>query len=328
MAANTAWRSKWEERLARPMFALALVYLMLMAAAIYHLHDHEADPWQSPAGQALLAGLLLLWPVFIAEGIFRYFLASPARRNWKLLACSLVVGAVPPLRLGAHGRTRSDEMWLPWLGWHPRNFDLRKTLEQVFSGPMLFMALMVLPVLAVEYFWAEAIKSYMVLRIVLGISVGIIWIAFTVEFVIRYSAADKKFTYAFNHWVDLAVILLPMLEFLPFLRMLRVTRALGFARLAKYYRLYGLAGRGWRGFVVLEVIQRLLSRDANARVVRLKGRLAETEERMRELELEADYYRRRLEVAEKKCAEPEARCEEEADQDSSAEEGGHVSHRS
>jgi len=112
--------------------------------------------------------------------------------------------------------------------------------------------------------------------------------------------------YALNQWVDLAVVLLPLVEFLPFLRVLRATRIMrlqNLTRMAKYYRLYGLAGKGWRGLVVLQLIWSLFSRSREARLSLLKGNLEENREQIQELEREADYYRRRIEALEKELAE-------------------------
>lgn len=283
------------------MFGLSLLFLVGTAAAIYlgrASHGATAD-W--PGDRIAVAGLLLLWPVFLAEAVVRYYLAPPARRSWKELLRCLALGLLPPLRLAAHGRTRPGCVWLPWMGWRRIHFDLQKDLERAFSGPMLLMALLILPVLAVEYFWANAVSANSLLRAGLTIGVGVIWIAFTIEFVIRISVAEKKVAYAFNHWIDLAVVLLPMVEFMPFLRVFRVTRLMRLerlARIAKYYRLYGVAGKGWRGVVALRLIQRLMSRSPGARVSRLKAMLEDKQEEIGELEREVDYYRRRIEAAE------------------------------
>jgi len=56
---------------------------------------------------------------------------------------------------------------------------------------MLFMALMILPVLAVEYFWAQAIEDNPALRIVLNLSVGLIWILPSALLVRHFSQISK-----------------------------------------------------------------------------------------------------------------------------------------
>lgn len=299
-------RRAWEDRLAKPMFVLSLLFLIGIAAAIYLTRASEEMRWRWFPVQVVLGGLLLMWPVFVVEAIVRFYLGPPARRDWRSLAVCLAGGLLPPLRMAAHSRTRRDHLWLPWMGWREIDFDLQKTLERSFTGPMLLMALLTLPVLAVEYFWADAVAAYPLLRTVLGVGIGLIWVSFTTEFLIRLSAAEKKIGYAVNHWVDLAVVLVPTLEFLPFLRILRVTRLMRLeklARIAKYYRLYGLAGKGWRGLVVLRLLQWLWNRSPEARLSRLKGQLEDKHNEIRELEREVDYYRRRIAEVEQELEE-------------------------
>ncbi|MBW3597181.1 MAG: hypothetical protein KY475_07890 [Planctomycetes bacterium] len=297
-----------EDRLAKPMFALAVLFLMLLAAAIHLNRESEERFTEALPGRIVLGAMLALWPFFLAEGVTRFFFAPRGRRNWKTLTVLLAVGLFPPLRMAAHSRTRPGRMWLPGMGWRETDFDLSKELERFFSTPMVCMALLILPILAVEYFWADAVEQYAMLRAVLGISLSVIWIAFTVEFVIRCSAAEKKIGYAMEHWVDLAVVLLPALEFMPFLRVLRATRVMRLKtilRMAKYYRLYGLAGKGWQGLVVLDLIQRWFSRSPEARVSRLRGHLETKLEEIREIECEVDYYRRKIAEAEAKLESTE-----------------------
>lgn len=295
-------RQAWEDWLAKPMFVLAVLFLVILAAVIHRGQESEAARWASREAWILLGGLALLWPVFLVEAIARFFLAPRQRRTWKTSVYLLATALFPPLRIAGRSVTRRNHLWLPWLGWHEIDFDLQKTLEQVFSGPMFFMALMILPVLAVEYFYSKAIETTPALRVVLAVSVGVIWIAFTTEFIIRISAAERKLAYAFDHWVDLAVVLLPTLNFLPFLRVLRATRLMRLdtlARFGKYYRLYGVAGKSWRGLVTLQLIRRLLSRSPEARITWLKSQLESKQDEMRELQRELDYYRRRIEAVER-----------------------------
>lgn len=308
-------RRRIEDRLAAPMFWLAMAFLVLIAAVINLVRVSEEATWEWLPVRIAAGCLLLLWPVFLTEAAVRFFLGRPEQRSWKSLLRCLAVGLLPPLRMAAQSRTRPGRLWLPWMGWREIDFDLQKTLERVFSGPMFVMAMLILPVLAIEYFWSDAVETYPPLRTGLGIGIGLIWIAFATEFIIRISVADSKFGYVVNHWVDAAVVLLPTLEFMPFLRVLRVTRLMRLqrlARIAKYYRLYGVAGKGWRGLVVLQTIQRLMSRSPEARLSRLKGQLEEKQEEIRDLQREADYYRRRIRAAEEQLAEQSDTGESEA----------------
>ena len=306
-------RRRIENGLAKPMFVLAMLFLVGMATLVGLVRNLDGAAWNQPPTSILLIALLLLWLLFLVEAVVRFWLGSPERRSWKPLGVCLAAGLLPPLRLAVHSRTRPQHVWLPWMGWQQIDFDLQKTLERAFSAPMFLMALLILPVLAVEYFWSDAVASYPLLRGALAVGVGVIWIAFTVEFIIRISVAEKKLRYAVNHWIDLAVVLLPMLEFMPFLRLLRVTRLMRLerlARIAKYYRLYGVAGKSWRGLVGLQLIRRLISRSPKARVSRLKAALEDKKKEIGELRREADYYRRHLRAAEQELTDDEKHAHE------------------
>jgi hypothetical protein len=335
------FRRVLEDRLARPMFLLALLHLVLLSGFVHRIrtergHDEEgqgrtgrvasqeADPahaadsehaWMDQALQApeirfILAALALLWPMFLIEGLARFFLRPPHERGLKNLAVALAPALFPPLRMAVRGVTWPGMIWLPWTGWREIDFDLQKDVERAFSPFMLVLALMIVPVLAIEYFWADQVRARPALRWALDIGVGIIWIAFVTEFVIRIAIADSKLRYALSHWLDLAIVLLPMFEFMPALRLLRVARVMRIdvvLRMAKYYRLYGLAGKGWRAFLVLEVVQRILSRKPAAKLARLRSRLEDKEAQKRELEREIDYYRRKVEEAQRRFTDQEGR---------------------
>jgi voltage-gated potassium channel len=323
------------------MFYVALLHLVLLSGLVHRIRTergegekHQANPAHAAAEQAapeaaaaseygwmekalqtreiqfILGALALLWPIFFIEGLARFLLRPPEQRGLKNLALALAPALFPPMRMAARGVTRPGAIWLPRTGWRQIDYDLQKDVERAFSPFMLVLALMIVPVLAIEYFWADQIRARPALRWALDIGVGIIWIAFVTEFVIRISIADSKLRYALSHWLDLAIVLLPMFEFMPALRLLRVARVMRIdvvLRMAKYYRLYGLAGKGWRAFVVLEVVQRILSRKPAAKLARLRSRLEDKEAEKRELEREIDYYRRKVEEAQQRFTDQEGR---------------------
>jgi hypothetical protein len=281
------------------MFVLAFLFLMFLAGLIHRSRDFEAADWDGLEARLIVGGLLVLWPIFLIEAAVRLALH---RRGWRspgALAACLAAGLLPPLRLGTRSATQPEQMWLPGLSWQQADFDLQKKLEHFFSLPMMLMAFLILPVLVVEYAWAQALEDKPALRTVLSVGISLIWFSFTVEFIIRISAADRRGAYAFDHWIDLAVVLLPVLEFLPFLRVVRLTRVMRMESLmawVKYYRLYGLAGKGWRGLVALQLIHRLISRSPESQLVRLLAQLEGKEKERRELDREIDYYRRKIEA--------------------------------
>ena len=280
----------WEQRLARPMFFLAVIFLVLLSGLIREGHHINAG-MAATMLWFYLDGLLLLFPLFLAEGTLHVSCCRPPERSIKSITMVLLPSLLPPLRMAAQGVRRPGQIWLPGLGWQVVDYDLRKTLELFFSVPMIFMALLILPVLAAEYYghyWLASMESEPLLRAFLDICISVIWIAFTAEFIIRSATAESRWQYALAHWLDLAVVVLPMVEFLPFLRVMRLTEL---TQLSRYYRIYGVAGKGWRAFLVLEVLQRLTRHSA---VARLRGELDVKVEEAQELQREIDYYRRKI----------------------------------
>src|SRR5262249_61667669 len=86
------------------------------------------------------------------------------------------------------------------------------------------------------------------LSLTLDIGTAVIWLAFALEFLVMASLAEDRINYCLCHWLDLAVVVLPLIDFLPILRLLRLRRLFEgqqVSRLGRLYRLEGLLGR-WR----------------------------------------------------------------------------------
>jgi hypothetical protein len=166
---------------------------------------------------------------------------------------------------------------------------------------MIVIALMILPILLIEFRFADQIAGRPWLRVLLHFSTGMIWFAFALEFIIMCSVADKKLQYCKEHWLDLAIILLPLISFLRSFRVVRATRLARLAKvqqltkmtskMARVYRLRGLAMKGFRALLLFEVLNRLLRITPEKRIRKLKEQLSQKElemsvlkRRIRELE--------------------------------------------
>lgn len=247
--------------------------------------------------------LSLMWPVFIAERLFdrllRLKLGIPPSRLW-WISC-----AAPPLRLCAHRRVvanveekEGEQIWFPRSGWRTVNRQLQRDLEKAFSLPMIFIALLILPVLGIQFYFASAkhnIIDYPVLRLLLNFGTGLIWFAFTTEFIVMVSVADKKLAYCKKHWLDLIIIILPLVSFLRTFSVLRATRLAKIgklqqlSKLVRVYRLRGVSMRALRALMLLEVIHRLLKTKPAKRIKRLEEQYAD---KQRELEFLAEEIER------------------------------------
>lgn len=252
------------------MFALAFGFLVLTAVALHHFERPGAHP---PSGELLVWIFAVAWALIGAEALFGYWRSadySPAAAKRLLL-----IWLLPPYRLALTTHPSGPCIWLPQLGWQTINRDLFLRLDRAFSIPMLLIAMMILPVLAIEFVWGRQVAANPALALALDLSTAGIWIAFATEFIIMSALAEKKLPYLLRHWVNLAIILLPLLAFLRGFQSVRLLRMTRITKLLKVYRLRGLGLRAWQGLVTLELIEQLLHRDPAKRLEYLRRRAEE-----------------------------------------------------
>jgi hypothetical protein len=262
-------------------------------------------------------GLGLLWPVFLFEALLHVVARSP---RWKQ---HLAYCLCPPLRLGARDVCTGERIWLPRLGWVVVNRDLSDRLERRLNGPMILIALCVIPLLVLDYYQPEhhplvhhlqnavadpaaamnfpvspapdvaappatsevpaalAWAQLPVVRFATRIGEALIWTAFALEFTVMIAVVDRRLKYCVKHWIDILVIVLPLVAFLRSLRLARLARLHQIGRFTRLYRLRGSVVRAQRGAVVASVVERRLFRNPQKQLARLQDVLAEKE---RELE--------------------------------------------
>jgi hypothetical protein len=276
-------RRSGDEWLAGPMFFLAQMFLVVLAGLIHRYP--RLDP-NDPEAYLILGALGVLWLPLLLDAVFRYRLRDRDDRSWKPLLAAAACALVPPLRMGCRGLARPDHIWLPGLGWREVDHRLRRTLERFFSIPMIGFALMVLPLLALEYCWAEKIREEPVLALWFDIGTAVVWLAFSVELIVMVAVSDRPLRYCFLHWIDLAIVLLPAVEVLPLFRLLRLGRVLRLEQLLRWgrlHRLQALATRGWRALLLLRIAQRLTGRSSEHRLEQLRELLRAKEEEAADL---------------------------------------------
>jgi voltage-gated potassium channel len=143
---------------------------------------------------------------------------------------------------------------------------------------------LILPVLVIEFFLHDRVEDSVVLWSLLHVGTGIIWLAFAVEFILMVSVAEKKLVYCKEHWLDLAILLLPLISFLRSVQFIRATNALRlpqFTKMLRVYRMRGTALRALRGLIVLDLFSRFFKPDAEEVVEQLQAELREAEARVR-----------------------------------------------
>lgn len=260
-----------DELLAVPMFIVALLFL-LVAGFLLHTGPGDlpesfgySETFRMPCW--IVLGILYI--CLIAETLVHAFFGSKNMRQhiWFLL--------LPFSRLCPRDHVNGTHAWVVGMGWQETTPQFEKYLGRIYSGPMIVIALMVLPVVGAELYWKDSITTNW--RFLIQSATGFIWMAFVFEFFLMVTVVEKKFRYCKQNWIDIVVIVLPLIAFLRAARLGRLMKLQQLSRTAKIYRMRGLALRSWRAVVTLDVIDTLLRRDAGYRIEKLQNLIAEKE---------------------------------------------------
>ena len=288
-----------------PNLRESTIVVMEEKGIVYSINDLGGEPTESDDERwlqnATSTMILLIWPFIIAESIFHWLTRSWGRANRWFHFYGFLFCLCPSLRLCARSVEMDRKLWLPGLGWRRSDKRLRRRLERMFSVPMIAIALLILPVLVIEFFFKTQVARHEWLRLALHISTGVIWFAFALEFILMVSVADKKLTYIRTNWIDLAIILLPLLSFMRSLSLLRSTklakllRVSKLTRLASIYRMRATAVKALRALILWEVLERLLRTDPNKHAEKLREELAQRELELRILRREIYRAEQRIE---------------------------------
>ncbi|MDX1607506.1 MAG: hypothetical protein R3202_15040, partial [Candidatus Competibacterales bacterium] len=133
------------------------------------------------------------------------------------------------------------------------------------------------------------------LAVSLHLGTAFIWFAFAAEFILMVSVAENKLKYCKQNWINIVIILLPLVAFLRTLRLFRLLRAARAGRLLRAYRLRGLLSRAQRIALLLNLIERILHRNPEKLLNTLR-------EREREKQRELDQLREKIRTVEAEMA--------------------------
>ncbi len=307
------------------MFSLAMIYLVCLAVLVVIWVDLpglqeraeqviDADSLEAaemavvaPYGLegAVLLVMLGIWCVVAGEAIVHWVTRPWDREHLRHHLHSVLFCICPALRMCARSPEMHGRIWLPGLGWRRGGRRLQRQLERHFSVPMMVIALLIMPILIIEFFLKDQVAAYRWLRILLHGGTGVIWFAFAAEFILMVSIAEKKLEYCKEHWIDLAIILLPLVSFLRTLSLAKATRLADLMRiqqlsnLARAYRLRGTAIKALRVLILFDLTERILRISDERRIEKLEKQLADMEKHSRLL-------RQRIAKLKLKCVEQEA----------------------
>lgn len=140
-------------------------------------------------------------------------------------------------------------VYIPLYGFLDADDQHRARVDRVSHLPMLILALLVLPILAYEFIpperyptFARGVLTHPAMALAFTAAMGFIWFAFLVEFVVKISIAPSRLKYATKNWLDVLIILLPLLRPLRGARALRGVRVLQTTKLARLSRVFTLRG--------------------------------------------------------------------------------------
>jgi hypothetical protein len=255
------------------VWAAALLWLAGLALVV-HLHERPEDKLIFFSALALTG---MLYPVFWFEAAWR------ARRSGMWTSSFTWSAALPITRIGVRDPIADGRIWLPKLGWRTCDEQLVKDVDRTLSTPMLLISLAVLPVVLVEYVYAEKLEAEPRLAQITNAATAVIWWAFTVEFVLMLSLTAKKLDYCKRHWLDIIIISLPIIYFLRALRLGRLLRLQSLSKTVRVYKLRGVLMRTYRALLLVDAITRLLHGGPEKRLEKLRRQLAEQETALAEL---------------------------------------------
>lgn len=135
-------------------------------------------------------------------------------------------------------------IWVPFRGWLDVDDDVRRAVDRFFNVPMLTLALLVLPLLVVDYYVSRHDEGHDWLSTGVVIAHVTISAAFLTEFVVKVGIAQSRLGYMARNWLDLIIIILPFLRTLQVFRTVRLLKPLQAARVIQYSRLYAVRGVG------------------------------------------------------------------------------------
>lgn len=263
------------------MLVVAVAFLTAVGLVLPHGESGDAFRAWFMASAFFLPLIIALWAVVILEGIAGLFVLHD---SWQARCRRLLLTAVlPPLRMVIASSKPRGWLWLPGIGWKPAGEETSEQLEQKLALPMVILTLLVLPVLGAELTGGETLENHPRLALATHLTTCVIWIGFTMEFLWMVAAAPSKLAYCLKNWINLVIILLPLVAFLRVLNLFRFTRMLRAGKLLRAYRLRGLWTRLWRLALLFNILDRLQQRDPAKYCATLEKKIADLEEELARL---------------------------------------------
>ncbi|WP_338815336.1 hypothetical protein V9L05_09830 [Bernardetia sp. Wsw4-3y2] len=288
----------FENRFAPLMFWFSILMLMLMGFIIMFSFSPQARELVTPWvlwQMTILYGILMVVP--LAELLYVIHLKN--KEGLKVSINQLIFRAIAiplmPLRMGARRLSDNDWLWIPFWRWSKCNDILLEELKTKFSMPMIGIALLIIPILFIDL--NKTVGEQVAARVpdislYLEAVQAFIWIAFTFEFILMFSVTRDKLDYCKANWIDLFIILLPLVSFLRTFRAIQ-----GLARVnqvARAYRFKGVITKVREALVLADMVQRIMYPNPETQLRALQKKIQKNRREKIHLEKQVEMAVRRI----------------------------------
>jgi hypothetical protein len=275
-------------RISTPIMYLLALICLVAAAALVNLLSHEGENIAVALFQSRVALLYgMLWLLFFFDFVMlttlTYRFGTKTAKQEIYLATLVLL--FPPFKMGGRHLLKPTLQWVPFLGWCYRNEGLLVHLKGKFSIPMILIALLILPILIIEWQFYEPVQDFLNadLSFVLDMAQAFIWLAFAFEFILMVSISQEKLAYTQKNWIDLLIILLPFIAFVRTIRLIKIARL---SQIARGYKLRGLLLKARQGLFFAGIFHKLLSIKPEFQLKSIKKKLEKNQKQREELEEE------------------------------------------
>jgi hypothetical protein len=279
-----------EHIIARIMFFLTIIFLSLVAIILQYLQiDNGLE--LLPYSRQLISILLILWPFFFLDRIL--YLIFCNKRTWKSYVGLFLITLLPPLHLAA--RRCDDQTYIWWdFNWQLVTPSLYEHIEKRFLYPILIFSLFMIPIWIIEIFLPQSsLTMHLLLYHLINMGNALIWGLFTTEFIIMFFITKDRNDYLIRHWLELFIIVLPMLALARFVliyKYLFITKStfvLWFVKIQNMlniYRTRSVLNRIIRILILVDIVKRFYQRKNPEKYLTiLRNKLADKEEEIIEL---------------------------------------------
>ncbi len=276
-----------ELTIARVMFVLTIFFLSLVAILIQYLQTSNGLE-RLPRHQEMIDLLVILWPIFFLERILDLFFCP--KKTWKNYVAQFFVALLPPLRLAVK-RCKEEEYILWDFNWHFVDKSLCDHIEKRFLYPILAFSIVMIPFWMSEIFFPQQITRYPLIYHIINLGNAFIWGLFVIEFVIMFSLTKKRTHYLTTHWLELFIIILPMLALARYILISKYLslskQAYWFVKLQRIlnvYRARSVLTRIIRILIVINIVKRIYQRrNPKKYLIMLQEELEEKEQEIAKL---------------------------------------------